>query len=143
LTAIQIEEQRKYLGGDAQHSILVKGLDYGLLAARKAELEAQEAKKFDEELESALHGDSLPAVGPSSVAEKKGKDKERPKTRDEIVAELKRKRMMEEDRDDDIMGVVKKSKTKAEAVEQPKPAALPSKVRIAGNQAKGLEDETS
>ncbi|RXK38783.1 hypothetical protein M231_03959 [Tremella mesenterica] len=49
--ADQIEETRKYLGGDAQHSILVKGLDYALLAARKAELAREKEGQADEDLD--------------------------------------------------------------------------------------------
>nr|ODN88596.1 hypothetical protein L203_02604 [Cryptococcus depauperatus CBS 7841] len=48
---VDIEKQRAYLGGDAEHSVLVKGLDYALLAARKAELAKEEGENVDEELE--------------------------------------------------------------------------------------------
>lgn len=51
-----IEKQRAYLGGDAEHSVLVKGLDYALLAARKAELAKEEAEDMDEELEELGRG---------------------------------------------------------------------------------------
>ncbi|OXG16204.1 hypothetical protein C366_03912 [Cryptococcus neoformans Tu401-1] len=51
-----IEKQRAYLGGDAEHSVLVKGLDYALLAARKAELAREEAEDVDEELEELGRG---------------------------------------------------------------------------------------
>ena len=47
----KVEETRKYLGGDATHSVLVKGLDFALLAARKAELERQSGDRAEEELE--------------------------------------------------------------------------------------------
>ena len=50
----QIEKTRAYLGGDATHSILVKGLDYALLAARKAELQREGEEIADEELEALL-----------------------------------------------------------------------------------------
>ncbi|KAK8843475.1 hypothetical protein IAR55_007134 [Kwoniella newhampshirensis] len=46
-----IEKQRAYLGGDAEHSVLVKGLDYALLAARKAELAREDGENMDDELE--------------------------------------------------------------------------------------------
>lgn len=52
----EIEKQRAYLGGDAEHSVLVKGLDYALLAARKAELAREEAENMDEELEELGRG---------------------------------------------------------------------------------------
>ena len=47
----EIEKQRAYLGGDATHSILVKGVDRALLAARKAELAREDEGKMEEELE--------------------------------------------------------------------------------------------
>lgn len=47
----EIEKQRAYLGGDATHSILVKGLDRALLAARKAELAREDEGRMEEELE--------------------------------------------------------------------------------------------
>lgn len=46
-----MEEQRAYLGGDAEHSVLVKGLDFALLARRKAELEAVKAENMEDELD--------------------------------------------------------------------------------------------
>ncbi|CDZ97056.1 IK cytokine down-regulator of HLA class II [Phaffia rhodozyma] len=57
--AAALEEKRKYLGGDADHSILVKGLDFALLAKNKAELEASQNQIDDDELEQAFnHGQS-------------------------------------------------------------------------------------
>jgi len=50
----QVERTRAYLGGDATHSILVKGLDYALLAARKAELEREGDNVADDELDALL-----------------------------------------------------------------------------------------
>ncbi|KAK4686288.1 hypothetical protein P7C73_g3835, partial [Tremellales sp. Uapishka_1] len=47
----KVEAQRAYLGGDATHSILVKGLDFALLAARKAELEREGEVNMEDELE--------------------------------------------------------------------------------------------
>lgn len=106
----QIEEQRKYLGGDAEHSILVKGLDFGLLAAKKAELEAKEGGKYEAELDDLLDGglgvEMKEDVRPIEIASKK-------RSRDEIMAELKGK----------------KSKTSAvEAKQPPKDSGLGSKV---------------
>ncbi|KLT43795.1 hypothetical protein CC85DRAFT_300967 [Cutaneotrichosporon oleaginosum] len=49
--ADKVEAQREYLGGDAEHSVLVKGLDYALLARRKAEIEAEKAAGMEDELE--------------------------------------------------------------------------------------------
>ena len=52
----QIDKQRAYLGGDATHSILVKGLDYALLARTRAELAAKGEQVADEELEELVRG---------------------------------------------------------------------------------------
>ncbi|OCF44451.1 hypothetical protein I317_01712 [Kwoniella heveanensis CBS 569] len=52
----ELEKQRAYLGGDAEHSVLVKGLDYALLAARKAELAREEGEEMDDELEMLGQG---------------------------------------------------------------------------------------
>jgi IK cytokine len=90
----QIEEQRKYLGGDATHSILVKGLDYALLAARKAEIEATEGKKAEDELDALFEGETA-AVGASKAGEnvqEKSSGVGRKRTREEIVQQLKRQR---------------------------------------------------
>ena len=46
---LQIEES-KYLGGDIEHTHLVKGLDYALLEKKRAEIREEEKKK-EEELE--------------------------------------------------------------------------------------------
>ena len=52
--SLQLDKQRAYLGGDATHSILVKGLDYALLARRKAELKAQGEQVADDELDALV-----------------------------------------------------------------------------------------
>jgi hypothetical protein len=70
-----VEKTRQYLGGDATHSILVKGLDYSLLAQRKAELEREREIDRDEELD-AMMGDIAPRAGPSS--DSKSKQKQEP-----------------------------------------------------------------
>jgi IK cytokine len=41
----QIIEESKYLGGDLEHTHLVKGLDYALLQKIKAELETQKSEE--------------------------------------------------------------------------------------------------
>lgn len=53
---MQIEKRRAYLGGDAEHSVLVKGLDFALLAARKAELAREGEEVADEELDALAEG---------------------------------------------------------------------------------------
>lgn len=46
-----MEKQRAHLGGDEEHSVLVKGLDFALLAKRKAELEREKLEKMDDQLD--------------------------------------------------------------------------------------------
>lgn len=64
-----------HLGGDAEHSVLVKGLDFALLAKRKAELEREKHDKMEDELEG-LGRDLGKGKG-------KGKDKEVVKQEDQ------------------------------------------------------------
>ena len=76
-----MEEQRKYLGGDADHTVLVKGLDFALLEQTKAKLAATDSVVDDEVLESAfLEGSSSAPSIP------------RKRTREDILKELKEKR---------------------------------------------------
>ncbi|KAL5531633.1 hypothetical protein ACEPAG_4510 [Sanghuangporus baumii] len=82
-----VEERRKYLGGDSEHTVLVKGLDFALLEQTKARLAAGSSTKDDEELEEAFRGvisDSPPALE-EVVSSKK-------RTREDIVRELKNKK---------------------------------------------------
>ncbi|TNY24332.1 hypothetical protein DMC30DRAFT_163435 [Rhodotorula diobovata] len=79
------EEQLQYLGGDAHHSVLVKGLDHALLARKKHEaaLEADaELEDVEDALDEAFEAAPAPAPAPSAAA-KKGK------SRDDLLAELK------------------------------------------------------
>jgi IK cytokine len=46
---MKIIEESKYLGGDLEHTHLVKGLDYALLQKVKAEIEKKESELDDEE----------------------------------------------------------------------------------------------
>jgi len=79
ITDSQVEKTRQFLGGDATHSILVKGLDYSLLAQRKAELEREQEVGREEELEAMMEdigtkpGPSAPAKPKESEAERLGK----------------------------------------------------------------------
>ena len=50
----QVEEQRKYLGGDSQHTVLVKGLDFALLEQNRARVAAETAATEDVSLEQAF-----------------------------------------------------------------------------------------
>lgn len=83
-----MEEQRKYLGGDSTHTVLVKGLDFALLEQNKARVNA--ATEDDDTLEQAF-------IEGSSALPKK-------RTREEIVAELKNKRVKGEAIGGDLAG---------------------------------------
>lgn len=80
LTFEQIEKQRQYLGGDEDHTILVKGLDFALLEQNKAKLAASTAKDEDEFLEAVFHEIKTEPSVPKK------------RTREDIVRELKEKR---------------------------------------------------
>ncbi len=73
----QVEEQRKYLGGDSEHTVLVKGLDFALLEQARARAAAESAATDDVSLEQAFL---------ESAAQP------RKRTRAEILSELKSKR---------------------------------------------------
>ncbi|KAJ3826770.1 hypothetical protein F5880DRAFT_1609926 [Lentinula raphanica] len=75
---MKVDEQRQYLGGDSDHSILVKGLDMALLQQNKAKAKAALATDEDESLEQAFKQSS------SSQPKKR--------TREDILRELKEKR---------------------------------------------------
>lgn len=72
----QLEDQRRYLGGDSEHTVLVKGLDFALLEQNKARAAA--VTEDDDTLEQAF------IEGSSTIPAKR--------TREEIVADLKNKR---------------------------------------------------
>ncbi|ODO01712.1 hypothetical protein I350_06538 [Cryptococcus amylolentus CBS 6273] len=72
----EIEKQRVYLGGDAEHSVLVKGLDYALLAARRAELAREEGEEMDDELEAFQ--EQMKDKKPAKAKAGKGKEQEKP-----------------------------------------------------------------
>lgn len=48
----KIIEESKFLGGDMEHTHLVKGLDYALLDKVRAEISTKET--YDEDLEAAV-----------------------------------------------------------------------------------------
>ncbi|THG97251.1 hypothetical protein EW026_g4710 [Hermanssonia centrifuga] len=79
-----VEEQRRYLGGDSEHTVLVKGLDFALLEQNKARASA--ATEDDDALEQVFQEAS------SSVSKKR--------TREDIVRELKNKRQKSEAAED-------------------------------------------
>lgn len=72
----QMRRDRAFLGGDVEHSVLVKGLDFGLLAQRKAELEREREGDVDEELDKlagSMGRKGDPEMG-KAVAVKEGAD---------------------------------------------------------------------
>ncbi|KAI0832063.1 RED-like protein N-terminal region-domain-containing protein [Trametes gibbosa] len=74
-----VEAQRKYLGGDSAHTVLVKGLDFALLEQARARVAAESAATDDVSLEAAYLESA--AQGPP-----------RKRTREEILRDLKRTR---------------------------------------------------
>ena len=52
----QMIQESKFLGGDMEHTHLVKGLDYALLQKVRSEIEHHEFED-DEQLEEAIEGD--------------------------------------------------------------------------------------
>ena len=77
-----MDEQRRYLGGDSDHSILVKGLDFALLEQIKARLASTLSKQDDEALEEVF---AQTTSAPSDPSSKK-------RSRADIIKELKEKR---------------------------------------------------
>ncbi|KAH9935071.1 hypothetical protein B0H21DRAFT_825673 [Amylocystis lapponica] len=75
---LAVEEQRRFLGGDSAHTVLVKGLDLALLAQNRARAAADAAVVDDASLERAFREAEQHAP--------------RKRTREEIVQELKSKR---------------------------------------------------
>ncbi|EGN96819.1 hypothetical protein SERLA73DRAFT_185001, partial [Serpula lacrymans var. lacrymans S7.3] len=73
----RVEEQRRYLGGDSDHSILVKGLDIALLEQNKARTITSTE---DESLEQAF----AEASAESTVPKKR--------TREDLIQELKKRK---------------------------------------------------
>ena len=80
-----MEEQRRYLGGDSDHSILVKGLDFALLEQNKARLASTSSKQDDEALEEVFAQKSSTLSAPTSTK----------RSRADIIKELKEKRVNE------------------------------------------------
>ena len=76
-----MEVQRRYLGGDSEHSILVKGLDHSLLEQNKAR--AALSTEDDEALEEAFM--EATSQAPINVPKKR--------TREELIRDLKEQRV--------------------------------------------------
>ncbi|CAE6434259.1 unnamed protein product [Rhizoctonia solani] len=84
-----VDEQRKYLGGDATHSVLVKGLDFALLEQQLAREESRD--DLDDDLEAAFQGEPIKTSSteePSTATQSQGKKR----SRAELLAELKQSR---------------------------------------------------
>ncbi|KAG7093613.1 hypothetical protein E1B28_007278 [Marasmius oreades] len=80
-----VDAKRRYLGGDGEHSILVKGLDLALLEQNKAKEAMGRAAEEDEQLEKAfMEGGKATTEAPAPSGKKR--------TREEIIRELKDKR---------------------------------------------------
>jgi len=78
-----VDEQRRYLGGDSDHSILVKGLDFALLKQNKARLASTSSKQDDEALEEVFAQNASTLSAPTSTK----------RSRADIIKELKEKRV--------------------------------------------------
>ncbi|KAF9266877.1 hypothetical protein L218DRAFT_754780 [Marasmius fiardii PR-910] len=83
-----VDAKRRYLGGDEEHSVLVKGLDMALLEQNKAKEALGRAAEEDDQLEKAFleAGKSGPATAEAPTPSVKKR------TREEIICELKNKR---------------------------------------------------
>ncbi|KLO17948.1 hypothetical protein SCHPADRAFT_913371 [Schizopora paradoxa] len=86
-----VEEKRRYLGGDLEHTVLVKGLDVALME----QVRARDASKFNVEEEEHLEN-AFRAVASSHASENNTKSSSNPKgkkrTREDMIRELKEKR---------------------------------------------------
>ena len=80
-----MNEQRRYLGGDSDHSILVKGLDFALFEQNKARLASTSSKQDDEALEEVFAQKVSTFSAPTSTK----------RSRADIIKELKEKRANE------------------------------------------------
>ncbi|CAO1617414.1 unnamed protein product [Jaminaea pallidilutea] len=94
-----IEEQMAYLGGDAKHTILVKGLDFALLARERAKAEGRELGQGDDDLEAAYQGaapatsteDGHSSGSPEAAAASSQSSGKR--SREEVLAALKKRKL--------------------------------------------------
>ncbi|KAI0358033.1 hypothetical protein OH77DRAFT_1449566 [Trametes cingulata] len=102
-----VEEKRKYLGGDSEHTVLVKGLDFALLEQTRARVAAEAAATEDVSLEQAYL---------ESAAQPKKR------TREEILRELKSKRGAAGAGDDSAEAKAAKQAAADKALEEAKKA---------------------
>ena len=82
---MQVDAQRRYLGGDSDHSILVKGLDFALFEQNRARLASTSSKQDDEALEEVFVQTASTSSVPTSTK----------RSRADIIKELKEKRANE------------------------------------------------
>jgi IK cytokine len=80
-----VDAQRRYLGGDSDHSILVKGLDFALFEQNRARLASTSSKQDDEALEEVFVQTASTSSAPASTK----------RSRADIIKELKDKRANE------------------------------------------------
>ncbi|KAI0788741.1 RED-like protein N-terminal region-domain-containing protein [Abortiporus biennis] len=113
-----VEEQRKYLGGDSTHSILVKGLDFSLLEQNKARQALETSVEDDETLEQVF----LEAT--SSLPKKR--------TREDIVRELKNKRSKISSPGDDDDAIAEEGENQGEEERSLEEAKLKGKFKPIG-----------
>lgn len=113
----KVEEQRRYLGGDSDHSILVKGLDVALLEQNKAR--AALSTEDDDSLEQAF----------LEASENNGAPQTRKKrTREDLLRELKEKREGKSaaegivDDETKVKGTTKTAQEEAQLLEEAKKA---------------------
>ncbi|RDB23518.1 Protein Red [Hypsizygus marmoreus] len=81
-----LDQQRRYLGGDSDHSILVKGLDIALLEQNRARAAATSTED-DDELEQAFQEVASSSKQPQAISSVPKK-----RTREDLIRELKEKR---------------------------------------------------
>lgn len=83
-TSPQLQEQMAFLGGDAKHSVLVKGLDFALLEQQKAKLQEKSRDAIgteEEDLEAAFATSSQRKHAGAPAEEAKHSTSKKPKFR--------------------------------------------------------------
>ncbi len=93
ISLLQVEEKRRYLGGDSEHTVLVKGLDFALLEQARAREAAKSSLEDEELLENAFHAAAAGASQASEdTANAPNTSRGKKRTREDIIRELKEKR---------------------------------------------------
>ncbi|PWZ02206.1 hypothetical protein BCV70DRAFT_198483 [Testicularia cyperi] len=101
-----LQQHMRTVGGDAKHSVLVKGLDFSLLAENKARLarDGGNAGSGDQEeeddLEAAFNASKRSRLDETPAQSAANNPEQKPtRSREDIVAALKRSRLQRADRD--------------------------------------------